>query len=141
MRNKELKELGTHSSEEGKLPSSEEGQLCQSEETLLLKSLKVLQKLSRRISQFLRDHRYLYKSFVFGGQEHQLALLRHAYAVGQFLKEHGSEQSKPFWYCQLDGNNCLQFSDVDDLQHKGDMYVKSKSQAVLNSHRGLEFNQ
>ena len=57
------------------------------DEVTLLKSLQLLQKISRRISHFLNDHR-LFKIFQFDNKDHQQTLLQHAVELSEFLLKH-----------------------------------------------------
>ena len=54
-------------------------------ERVLVKGQQVLQRLSRRISAFLSDHK-LYKNFIFLGMNYQLVLYKYSKLLAKLLR-------------------------------------------------------
>ena len=56
-------------------------------EKVLVKGQQVLQRLSRRISHFLSDHK-LYKNFIFLGTNYQKTILKYSKILARLLRLH-----------------------------------------------------
>ncbi len=81
----------------------------QADEAAVVRGLNVLVKVSRKISQFLNDHRAAFKNFTFNQKEHSGTILRHAEALSKFLRDNKSGREEMFRFPALDELGCLVF--------------------------------
>jgi hypothetical protein len=65
--------------------------ISQKDEYAVMKAITLLQKISRRISHVIHDHR-LFTKFLFNGKDHQQTLLYHGEKLSQFIEKYSAQE-------------------------------------------------